>query len=223
MTATQGKPRGASSGCAGPDAGLYGGDLIACPGCDLLHRRVALSPGATARCRRCGHRLYTREPRGVEYPLALTLAAVVFFLLANTFPFVAIEIQGITREINLLSAAITLFHQGMPVLGLFAAALIFAFPLLQLIGMLVVLVPLYRNRAGAMGCVVLRWVSLVSPWSMMEIYLLSVLVSLVKLATYADVTLGIAFWNFVALVITNLWTLQVMDREALWRRLEALS
>jgi len=56
---------------------------------------------------------------------------------------------------------------------------------------------------------------------MMEIYLLGVLVSLVKLATYADVTLGIAFWNFAALVITNTWAAASIDRQCLWDRLEA--
>jgi len=158
--------------------------------------------------------------RGVEYPLALTLAAFVFFILANTFPFIAIEVRGITREVSLLSAAIALFRQGMPGLGVFAAAIIFVFPLFQLLGMLMVLAPLYRGRANAVGRGALRLVSILAPWSMLEIYLLGVLVSLVKLATYAEVTLGVAFWNFIALVMINTWASQVMDRHDLWRRME---
>ena len=197
--------------------------LIACPGCDLLHQRHSVEADATAHCVRCGNRLYSYRPRGIDRALALTLSSLVFFVLANTFPFISIEIQGIRREISILSAALELFSQGMPELGLFAAAVIFLFPLIQLVGMLVVLIPLHRGRVAELGRGALRLVSVLAPWSMMEIYLLGVLVSMVKLATYADVTLGVAFWAFSALVITNTWTASSIDRQCLWERMETAS
>lgn len=193
--------------------------LIACPGCDLLHRKVALATGSTARCRRCGHHLYTRKERGIERALALTLASFVLFVIANTFPFMAIEVQGIRQEISVLSAAIELFHRGQPALGVFAAAVIFLFPLLQLLGMLAVLVPLHRGQSTSMARQALRLVSALAPWSMMEIYLLGVLVSLVKLAAMAELTLGTAFWAFGALVLTNTWASTTIDRHCLWEQL----
>jgi paraquat-inducible protein A len=195
--------------------------LVACPGCDLLHRKVPLSPGSTARCHRCGHRLYANKADGIERALALTLASFVLFVVANTFPFMAIEIQGIRQEISVLSAAVELFHRGQPALGLFAAAVIFVFPLLQLLGMMVVLLPLYRGHSTAMARRAMRLVSALAPWSMMEIYLLGVLVSLVKLAAMADLALGTAFWAFAALVVTNTWAATAIDRHCLWEQLEA--
>lgn len=195
--------------------------LVACPGCDLLHRKVALSPGSTARCLRCGHPLYANKGGGIERALALTLASFVLFVLANTFPFMAIEIQGIRQEISVLSAAVELFHRGQPALGLFAAAVIFVFPLLQLLGMMVVLLPLHRGQSTAMARRAMRLVSALAPWSMMEIYLLGVLVSLVKLAAMADLALGTAFWAFAALVVTNTWAGTAIDRHCLWEQLEA--
>jgi len=195
--------------------------LIACPGCDLLHRHRALPPGATARCRRCGHRLYAHKTQGIHYSLALTLASAMFFLLANVFPFLSIEVQGVSREISVLSAAIELFHRGMPGLGLFAAAVIFVFPLLHLAGMLTVLLPVFRGRSPQTARMAMRLVSLLAPWSMMEIYMLGVLVSLVKLATLADIHYGTAFWAFGALVVTNTLAAMSIDRDCLWRRLEA--
>lgn len=206
----------ASASCASQDH-----DLVACPGCDLLHRHVALPPRATARCSRCGHSLYSHKTQGIDYSLALTLASVIFFALANTFPFLAIEVQGVTQEIAVLSAAIELFYRDMPGLGLFAAAVIFVFPLLHLTGMLLALLPAYRGHSTPLARKALRLVSLLAPWSMMEIYLLGVLVSLVKLATLAEIRFGTAFWAFGALVVTNALAATSIDRDYLWRRLEA--
>ena len=195
--------------------------LIACSGCDLLHHEIDLAPGASAHCRRCGNLLYSRKLGSLEQGLALTLASCVFFLLANVFPFLSIQIQGVHQEITMLSAAAELFYQGMPWLGVFAAAVIFVFPLLQLVGMLMVLIPLNQGRSPRLSRTALRWVSALAPWSMMEIYLLGVLVSLVKLVTYAEVSFGVAFLNFLALVITNTWTTSSIDRSELWKRLDA--
>nr|VFJ49135.1 MAG: Paraquat-inducible protein A [Candidatus Kentron sp. FM]VFJ55837.1 MAG: Paraquat-inducible protein A [Candidatus Kentron sp. FM] len=204
--------------CSVPEHGM-----MACPGCDLLHYTVQLPPGASARCRRCGHKLYTHKLHGIEYPLALTLASSIFFILANVFPFIAIEVRGITMEISVLSAAVTLFLQGMPLLGAFAVAVIFVFPLFQLTGMLMVLIPLYRGIPTTAGRRALRLVSMLAPWNMLEIYLIGALISLIKLSTYADVTLGIAFWNFIALVVTKIWAAYAIDKHDLWQRMERLS
>jgi paraquat-inducible protein A len=195
-------------------------DLVACEGCDLLHRRTRLPPGSTAKCRRCGHALYSHRVGGIERGLALTIASSVFFVLANVFPFMSIEIQGIKQEITLLSASLELFRQGMPDVAIFSASIIFFFPLLQLLGTMAVLVPLFRRKPSRFGKAALKTISLVAPWSMMEIYLLGVLVSLVKLVTLADVHLGVAFWAFTALIFTNTWTAVSLDRHCLWHYYE---
>ncbi len=212
---------GATGSSTNGNATASPGELIACPGCDLLHRQVMLPVGRSAECQRCGHHLYRNRPQGIDRALALTLAASILFLLANVFPFLSIEIQGIQKEISVLSAAIELFRRGMPELGLFASAVIFVFPLLQLVGMLAVLTPLSRGRATPGATAALRLVSLLAPWSMMEIYLLGVLVSLVKLGTMADITFGVAFWAFSALVVVNLWAASAVDRHYLWQKLES--
>ncbi len=121
----------------------------------------------------------------------------------------------------MLSAAIELFRLGMPELGIFAMAVIFVFPLLQLVAMLLVLGPLSVGKATTQARNALRLVSLLAPWSMMEIYLLGVLVSLVKLGTMAEIKFGVAFWAFCGLVVVNIWAATAIDRYCLWQTLEA--
>lgn len=207
------------SDCDAPDPN----GLLACPGCDLLYRQIQVPAGASAHCRRCGHRLYTNRANAIDRALALTLAATILFFLANVFPFLSVEIQGIRQEISVLSAAIELFRLGMPELGIFALAVIFVFPLLQLVAMLLVLGPLSVDKATMQARNALRLVSVLAPWSMMEIYLLGVLVSLVKLGTMADIKFGVAFWAFCGLVVVNIWAATAIDRYCLWQSLEAKS
>jgi len=75
--------------------------LIACHECDLLQRETALASGGTARCRRCGATLYRRPPASVDRSLALTLAAMVLFVVANTFPIVGLSVNGTLVETTL--------------------------------------------------------------------------------------------------------------------------
>jgi paraquat-inducible protein A len=78
--------------------------LIACHECDLLQRVTVLASGATGRCRRCGATLYRSAPTSVDRALALTLAAMVLFAVANAFPIVGLSVNGTLGKTTLFGA-----------------------------------------------------------------------------------------------------------------------
>ena len=84
--------------------------LIACEECDLLQHEVPLPQGGVARCRRCGAELYRSHPDALERTLALTIAAVVLFAMANVFPIVGLKLQGQVIQT-------TLFHDRADLCG----------------------------------------------------------------------------------------------------------
>ncbi|MGV7243214.1 paraquat-inducible protein A, partial [Caballeronia sp. M23-90] len=108
--------------------------LIACHECDLLQRETALGRGGAARCRRCGATLYKSLPASVDRTLALTLAALVLFGVANAFPIVGLSVNGtlvemtlykslpasVDRTLALTLAALVLFGvaNAFPIVGL---------------------------------------------------------------------------------------------------------
>lgn len=94
---------------------------IACPGCDLLQRLPVLPPGARARCPRCGEVLASAAGGPIERPLALTLAAAIVLIVANTTPLMGISAVGRSADTTILGGALTMWTQGEPLTGALVA------------------------------------------------------------------------------------------------------
>lgn len=201
-----------------PDAHLtLPADLIACHECDLLQTEPQLAPGETARCARCGAFLARNPPDSLDRSLALTLAAAILYLIANIHPLVGLEMQGRRVEVTLFEAVQILWKGGVePVAALvFITALLF--PVLELLMFLLVLVPLRLGRVSPRLATFFRLVRSVQPWGMMEVFLLGMLVSLVKLSHLATVVLGTAFWATAALIVVLTLATRAFDTRLLWQ------
>lgn len=197
---------------------LASSPLVACHQCDLLQREAALAPGGLARCRRCGGALYRNSGAGLDRALALTLAGLVLLAMANAFPIVSLEFQGQRDTTTFLGAVASLYHQEKPLIAGLVFATTFLVPALELTGMLYLVLPLWLGRMPRHFAPVGRMMQALRPWGMVEVFMLGLLVSLVKLGGYAEVIIGRAFWSFAALmVVTAAWTVSTDMRE-LWAR-----
>ena len=116
--------------------------LIACHACDGAHRLVPVPEGGKALCGRCGTLLYRNLPASLDRSAALYLAALILFLLANTFPFVALRYGDRVEQSLLISGAIALQKAGMAELGVLVLLTGVVFPFLTICGMLYLLLPL---------------------------------------------------------------------------------
>jgi paraquat-inducible protein A len=196
------------------------GRLIACHECDLLQRETVLADGGSARCRRCGAVLYRTSPPSLDWTLALTLAAMVLFAVANFYPIVGLSVNGNLVETTLFGAARILYLDGMwPLAGLvFVTTLLM--PLLDMAAVLYILLPLWMGRTPRRPDVVLRLLRRVSPWGMIEVLILGMLVALVKLAAIASVVPGIALWAFGAVMLLLAAASAGFDTHDIWARID---
>ena len=190
--------------------------LVACHECDLLHEKHELAVGEVARCARCNAFLYSNKHNSIDKALAVSLAALIMFVVANAFPFLAISVSGNTQSISILSAVLALSAGGMWVLGLLCFGFILLIPLLRVIGLLYLLLPLRFSYRLPGSELVFRGIVVMSPWSMMEIYLLGAVVALVKLASMANIELGLSFWAFALLNMLSALAAQMVDTHTLW-------
>lgn len=194
-------------------------ELIACHECDLLQRLAEVPVGGSARCRRCGCLIFRNRRNGLDRTLALALAALILFVVANAFPFLAFRMQGQVVETTLVTGVRDLYQQGFPSLAALVLVTSVLAPLLQILSLMYVLLPI-RLHAPAPGAIaVFRVTRRLQPWSMMEVFMLGVLVSLVKLADMAEIVPGIALWSFALLIVTLAAAASSLEPRLVWRAL----
>lgn len=140
--------------------------------------------------------MYRNATDSIGRTLAYTLASVVLFVISNIFPIFAIEIKGNGSTINLAGAVRYLWNEQMQSVSLLVFLTTMLIPAFELITMTYVLLSLKLRRIPAGHAVLMRMLRVVKPWGMVEVFLLGVLVSLVKLTSSFKVIPGIALWSF---------------------------
>ncbi len=194
--------------------------LVACPDCDLLNRLDGPA-AATLLCARCGAVLRRHRPDSIDRTLALVVAALLLFALANAFPFLAMQTGGLVQETTLLSGVHELWRQDLRLLAALVFCTCVLVPAAQLIGLGTILLPLRLGRRPPPGAArILRLVQAAAPWGMMEVFMLGILVALVKLGHMATIVPGVSVFSFAALIVVMAAALSTLDPALVWARLD---
>jgi paraquat-inducible protein A len=192
----------------------------ACHFCDTLHESFPVIEGMAARCVRCHAVLYQNRPASLARASAFSLAALLLMVLVHLFPFLTMDAATLRRDLTLIGAAEALVKQQAPILAVAVFLFTVVVPLALAGGMIYVCFPLMFGRSAPFACHVVKWMYRVEPWNMVEVFLLGVLVSLLKLAKVAEVHFGIGFWAFAGVMLCMAAAVAGIDREELWDRLE---
>jgi paraquat-inducible protein A len=172
--------------------------LIACHDCDLVQREVPLPTGGVATCVRCGAPLYRSSRFGKSYTLALCLTAAILFVIANLYPIIGIESQGNRHQSTLFGAVRTLWQDDMGLMAGLVFITILLVPAFELL--LLIWLHLTKHLTSGLAPLALRLIVAMQPWRMVEVFMLGLLVSVVKLSHLAHIVPGIALWCFAALL-----------------------
>ena len=199
---------------------LADASLVACPHCDLLQRLPAIAPGASARCPRCDKELWRRREDSLNRTLALSLAAVVLFVIANTVPMLGLTAVGHAASTTVVGGAQQLWHDGQEIVAMLVLFAAVVSPALQIGLMLTVVVAARREQPPAWVGALLRHLPFARNWSMIEVMLLGVLVALTKIADYATVIPGVALFALGALVFLLAAMQSSFDPREVWNRVE---
>ena len=195
-------------------------ERIACVLCDLPVTIEALEPGVRARCPRCGHLLASGQADPFSRSLALAITSLVLLLLANSFPFMSLEASGFEKVMTLPATARELHQEDYTALAVLVMGVIVVIPAAMLVTIVALAVPLRQGRSAPWLVAAGRALFTMSPWSMVEVFLIGVIVSLVKIVHLAHVEIGIAFWSYAAFGVGFTATLSSLDRLTMWREIE---
>jgi paraquat-inducible protein A len=194
--------------------------FIACHECDVIHRIKPLPAREAAHCIRCGAVLYKHKPNSLERTLAFAFAGLILFILANSFPFLGLKIGSQVRETTLITGIYELYVQGMQVIAILVLFTTVLVPFTQMLCLLYILLPLKSHRLPKGLPRLFRFVNSVGPWGMMEVFMVGILVSLVKLAGMAKITPGISLYSFLALIFVLAAMTVSLDSHLIWQKWE---
>ncbi|MEI6353510.1 MAG: paraquat-inducible protein A [Methylococcus sp.] len=194
--------------------------LLACPDCDLVFPLPCLSPGEKARCGRCGAVLMEPKSHGFDYSIALALTSLLLFVLSNTFPLLKLQIAGREQIGAIMTGVHALYDQGFWEIAFLVLLVTIIAPLFRIISVLYVLLPLWFGRRLVGAAHIFRWMEILRPWAMSEVFMLGILVAMVKLGDLATIQPGVALYSFAGLILFMAATDASLDDGAIWVRLE---
>jgi len=200
--------------------------MIACPDCDALQEEPRRLPrGSTMQCWRCGNVLRRGAGRSVNAIFALVVTATLLFLFANFFPLVSLEARGNGVTTTLFGACVHMWSQDLQLVAVLVFLTTIVAPAFDLASMLYLLLGVMRHDAGDAVAMppgsgtLLRIVQKVSPWAMLEVFMLGALVSIVKLGQMAAVVPGVALYSVGALILVLAAINASFDPREVWSRL----
>jgi paraquat-inducible protein A len=193
-------------------------ELIACRDCDLLQSLPPLQRGGKARCARCGETLAVRRRDPLNLPLALTIAAAIAFIVANTNPLMGLSAVGRESSTTILGGAIEMWLRGSQTTAVAVAFCAVVAPGAHILFLMTVLLAARRPPAPRWVGEMLRAAHLTAPWSMTEVMMLGILVALVKIAQLATVLPGVGMYAAGLFMLLISAVTVTFDRHEIWKR-----
>lgn len=193
-------------------------DVVACPGCDLLQRIPALPPGGEVCCPRCGREIATCKPGSLERTTALAVAGAMAFLIANMEPLMEMSLGGREASTTIAGGVRQMWVHGERITAVLVALFAVIAPALEIGFLLAILLFVRRPPAPRWIGTLLRWVEIAGSWSMLEVMMLGILVSLVKIAAVATVVPGIGIFAAGGVILLLAAMSSSFDPREAWSR-----
>lgn len=195
---------------------------IACHSCDLLVQVGTLRHGDSASCPRCGCFLTCYRNDAYQRILAFASAGLIFLVLANSYSFLSFSSSGLESVMTLRETPGALWANDMPGVALLVTAFIIVIPAAILLLLLALSSALSQDLYHPWLAPMAKTVFLAQNWSMVEVFIIGVIVSLVKIAAMATVVVGASFWAYAAFAICFTAAVANLDRYQCWERIEVL-
>lgn len=199
---------------------VRGRRIFECRDCGQHYELDIVPPDMTVECRRCGSVLMSVPANSLDRSLALTATGLVLIVLANTMPFMSLNIQGRFQQANLITGVVEFVNQGLWPLAAVVLVTSIVAPILKLGSIGYVLLGLRLPRPPSDLPLVYRWLRSLHPWAMIEVYLLGVFVAYVKLVDLATIEIGVACYSLGILLLVMIAIDSTLSPELVWRRME---
>lgn len=198
--------------------------LISCHFCHSLSRYPKeIEERSKLHCPCCHSALHSRTPNSFSKTLALLLAALFLYIPANILPIMTVVYQGSGEPDTIIGGVIHLFEGGMWPLALIVFVASIVVPVIKLAVLFGLLWSIYwqvkwnpRDRTR-----LYRAMEFIGRWSMVDVFVIGILVALVQFGNTASIYPGIGALSFAAVVVLTMFAAHVFDPRMIWDNLGA--
>ncbi len=190
--------------------------LVICPKCNTLYQKVPLPSGKCALCTQCGTILYRYDPSYLDRALSLAITGLILFVVANLFPLIRIDLLGNEQHMNIVESIRQLIENGYYIVAIGVLFMALIIPGMVLANYIVLIVLMRLGIGEALTRELLVLLSHLMPWSMVDIFLVSILVALVKLTGEVQIHFGVSFWALILYVGIDTYLTKARRIGTLW-------
>jgi len=190
--------------------------LVICKKCHTLHKKIQLHPNTKALCKHCNSVIYRHHRNLFQTTLALSLTALVLLIIAFSFDIITININGINQSLTLSALFVVIFNEGYFLVGIMLFFMILLFPLLIVGSLILLLLLMHQRRSAYTVKRLLILIAKLRPWSMVDIFFVSILVAMVKLFDYAQIELGVSFVALLLVLFLDVLIIKRISFDELW-------
>jgi paraquat-inducible protein A len=189
--------------------------LLLCLDCHSIVRDAKLPHSW---CPRCNARLHLRKPHSLAVTTWLVIAAAVLYVPANVLPVMDTHTIFDDENDTIMSGVLVLLHSGSWPIAVLVFIASIVVPLLKILVLAVLLYSVWRRspRRRLQRSGLFRMVEFIGRWSMLDIYAISLLATLVQVRSFASIIVGWGAWAFGAVVVLTLIAARTFDERLLW-------
>jgi paraquat-inducible protein A len=195
-------------------------NIMACPDCDLLLQQVGVARGQKAVCPRCWHMLYSSKKDSVDKTLALSLSGLILYLPANFMPLMTLDTLGLEKSASIYDGVTSLYQHNYFFVAVMVVLTSLVFPLIKLSLLFVVSLALKLQFFPRGLAQFMRYYHHLDEWGMLEVYMVGILVTIVKMNHIAHIQYDAGLVCFIGLLWAALGSSVVLDEHLFWRLIE---
>lgn len=171
-------------------------------------------------CSRCGAKVFERRPDSLARSWALTVTAALLYIPANILPMMTVSKFDSIQPDTIMSGVIALVEHGMLPIALLVLVASIIVPLLKLLGITWLLLSVHWGRKHNLSIGqkmrLYRLIVWIGRWSMLDIFIISLLAGLVQFGQFGEITAGPGAWAFSAVVVITMFAAISFDPRLLW-------
>ena len=189
--------------------------LISCKNCHKMYEKENFDDFV---CTRCNHKVRKRIKNSLQVSLALTICAILLYIPAMIYPIMEVTTIGVKIQSTILEGVISFLNMNSYFIAIVVFTASVVIPMIKLLGLLFIFISLKVNikMSNNRKILIFKFIEAIGKWSMIDIYVVALLASIVQLDEVFNIKGGIAATSFALMVIVTMIAANRFDTRIIW-------